>query len=423
MINTRKIALEALLSVDKDLAYSNLVLKDVLSDNSVNTADKPFITALFYGVLDRKITLDYIISKFVKKPISKITPITLNALRIAVYQILYMDKVPESAAVNESVKLVKNSKEKFNSAFVNAVLRNYLRQSVKLPEDNSALSLSIRYSCPVWIINSFLNDYGEENTIGILEHFLTVPDITVRVNSIFVSDLEFEKAIESENLHAEKATINHAYHLKDGVDIKSLDCYIKGLFYVQDIQSQIAVSKLNITAGERVLDMCAAPGGKTFYAGISSGDGAFITACDIYEKRVNLIRQSASRLGLKNIEYRVCDSSTFNNSLGKFDAVICDVPCSGLGVIRRKPEIKYKEDLNLEQLKATQSAILENGLKYLKPGGRILYSTCTIRRAENEDIVRACLDKHSNYELKYEHTFLPTVDFTDGFYCAVIKSR
>ena len=422
MINQRKIALDALVDIEKNVSYSNIVLRNMFSDNSIKAADRPFISALFYGVLDRKITLDYVISQFTVKPVKNITPVTLCSLRLAVYQIMYMDKVPASAAVNESVALVKNSKERYNSSFVNAVLRNFLRKGVALPDDNSANALCIRYSCPVWIVDSLINDYGIDTAIGVLNHYLTVPDITVRVNTTLISNVEFRKQIENDNVTLAETVLTHAYSFSGGTDVKSLTSYKNGYFYVQDIPSQIAVTKLNIKAGERVLDMCAAPGGKTFFAAITSENKANITSCDVYENRLSLIKSGAERLQLKNIDYLLCDSRIYSEG-DKYDVVICDVPCSGLGVIRRKPEIKYKTEIDLVELKSTQTAILDNAVKYLKTGGRILYSTCTLRRAENESIVGACLDKYGNFALEYEHTFLPDTDKTDGFYCAVLKSR
>lgn len=422
MANQRKVALYALLAVGEDYGYSNLVLQKALSKADVEKHDKPFITALFYGVLDRIITLDYVISRFITKPIEKIAPITLFSLRLAVYQILYMEKVPDSAAVNESVKLVKFSKEKYNASFVNAVLRNFLRNGIKIPDDNSVDSLKIRYSCPEWIIKSLIDDYGLQNTVSILAHYLTVPNITVRINSPKVSDNDFVLRLKENSIEVSLLDIPHSAVLNGGVDVKSLNEYNEGLFYVQDLPSQIAVSKLDIKDGESVLDLCAAPGGKSFLAA-QSGYNSHITSCDYLESRVNLVTNGAKRLGLNNIDCIVRDSRVFDKKLGLFDCVICDVPCSGLGVIRRKPEIKYKTDLDFKELEKTQAVILENGLKYLKKGGRLLYSTCTLRRAENEIIVRACLDKQNNFKLEYEHTFLPDIDKTDGFYFAIIKSR
>lgn len=423
MLNQRKTVLDALISVGNDYGYSNLVLQKAFDEDGVPPEEHAFVSALFYGVIDRRITLDYIISLFIAKPIGRIKPVTLNALRMAIFQILYMDKVPVSAAVNESVKLVKYSKENYNASFVNAILRNFLRKGAVLPEDNSADSLKIRYSCPTWIIESLISDYGEDNAIKTLRHYLSAPQITLRINTTAITDVEFCQRMDENGTPVRLAEFPNAAILKDGVDVRQLETYKNGLFHIQDLPSQIAVSKLNLKVGERVLDMCAAPGGKTFTAAQYAQDSGRIVACDIFEHRVNLIVAGAQRLKLSNITCLLKDSSVYDKSLGSFDAVICDVPCSGLGVIRRKPEIKYKENLDLPELDSTQKKILSNGLKYLKPGGRLLYSTCTLRKAENEHIVRACLDKCAEYEVEYEHTFLPGVDGTDGFYFAIVRSR
>ena len=423
MLNGRKIALDALMAVEKDSAYSNLSLANALKNNNVTNEDKGFITALFYGVLDRKITLDYIISKFTQKPLKRIKPITLNSLRMALFQIMYMDKVPDSAAVNEAVSLVKNSNEKYNAAFVNALLRSFLRSDSVLPDDNSLSSLQVRYSCPVWIIESLVLDYGTDNAVKILEHYLTAPKITLRINPLAVSDEELIDKLALRGITAKLCDTSHAAALDGGVDITALSEYKDGLFHIEDLPSQIAVSHLSLKAGDTLLDMCAAPGGKSFTAAEDAGDAAKITACDVFAHRVNLIKAGAKRLNIASIKAIIKDSTVTDEKLGKFDAVICDVPCSGLGVIRRKPEIKYKRDLDFKTLKDTQIKILNNGVKYLKPGGRLLYSTCTVRKAENEDVVRHCLDKNDNITLEYERTFLPGVDLTDGFYFAVLKSR
>ena len=423
MLNQRKIALEALLAVNTNLGYSNLVLTDLFQKNNVPQADKKFITALFYGVLDREITLDYIISKFTAKPVNRIKPLTLCAIRIALFQILYMDKVPESAAVNESVKLVKSSKEGYNAAFVNAVLRNYLRTGINLPQDDSVNSLKIRYSCPEWIIESFIDDYGTENAIKILEHSLSEPKTALRINALHITDDEFFDKFKDSGIPLSRTKTPHAAILECGIDVADLKEYKEGLFHIEDLPSQIAVSKLSLKHSERLLDMCAAPGGKTFTAAQDAQNAAQIIACDLFEHRVNLIKAGAKRLKIDNITAKTGDSTVFDETVGKFDAVICDVPCSGLGVIRRKPEIKYKDNLDFDRLEVTQKKILENGIRYLKPGGRLLYSTCTLRKRENEQILSAMLSAHPDIELVYEHTFLPNIDGTDGFYFALLKSR
>ena len=421
MPSQRKIALYALMEVGRNYGYSNLILQSTFEKYNVSKSDKPFITALFYGVLDRVITLDYVISLWTKDPPEKLKPVTLYALRLAVFQILFMDKVPKSAAVNESVKLVKSSREKYNAAFVNAVLRNMLRAGVKLPEGNTVNELKIRYSCPEWIIESLIKDYGERTAVTILEHYQTAPDITLRINSKAVSDEQLIKSLIGRGVNARLCDIPHVAIIEGGADIKALPEYAAGLFHAQDIPSQVAVSALSIRPESRILDLCAAPGGKTFTAAQIGGGNTLIVSCDFHESRVKLIENGANRLKLGNITCLTKDSREFDESLKKFDYVICDVPCSGLGVIRRKPEIKYKTDLDFKELTTTQIAIAENGLRYLKPGGKMLYSTCTLRKAENEEIVEMLLGAHKNVVLAGEHTFLPDTDKTDGFYYAILE--
>ena len=424
MENPRKTALNVLLSIEQNGAYSNIALGRELSKHQLSAQDKSLATAIIYGVLDRNITLQYVLKGFIRTPLKKVQPITLLSLKCALYQIMFMDKIPPSAAVNETVKLVKASKERHNASFVNAVLRNILRSDIKLPDGDDIASLSVRYSCPQSIIESFVSDYGIENARELLNASLEAPGVAIRVNPIKCSDDELIEKLRSEGVRAEKADIRGSLLISGNIDVAGSACYKQGLFHVQDTASQTVALSLEAKSGERILDMCAAPGGKSFTVAELIGNEGEIVSCDIYEKRVELIRKGAERLGLHIIKPTVCDATSYNADLGEFDAVLCDVPCSGLGVIRRKPEIKYKGENDFSELAGIQSAILENASNYVKSGGRILYSTCTLRNAENGGVVHAFLDKHTDYELKYEHTFMPHIDGTDGFYCALIeKSR
>lgn len=424
MENPRKTALNVLLLVEQNGAYSNIALNKELSKHQLSAQDKALATAIIYGVLDRNITLEYVLKGFIKTPLKKVQPLTLMALKCALYQIMYMDKIPPSAAVNETVKLVNSSRERHNASFVNAVLRNILRGEIKLPEGDSIKDISVRYSCPEWIIESFVSDYGKENAEELIKASLETPEIAVRVNTIKSTAEQLIEKLKNEGVSATESDINNCLIINGSIAVSNSECYKQGLFHVQDTASQTVASKLRAARGERILDMCAAPGGKSFtIAEIMENDGE-IVSCDIYENRVELIAKGANRLGLSIIKPTVCDATAFKSDLGLFDAVLCDVPCSGLGVIRRKPEIKYKGENDFLELAGIQSAILENASKYISTNGRILYSTCTLREAENGRVVHAFLDKHTDYELKYEHTFMPHIDGTDGFYCALIqKSR
>lgn len=420
MANARKTAVKALLKIEQDSAYSNITLNSVFKESEFSSADKALISALVYGVLDRKITLDYVLSRFMKTPVKKTAPFTLMVLRTALYQIMYMDKIPQSAAVNEAVKLIKTSKENRNSGFVNAVLRAVLRAEKLLPEGDSINELSIRFSCPELIVKSFFEDYGKENTKKLLESSLETPPLTVRVNTAKTDAESLKQSFLDDGIACESADIDNCLYFPKGFDVQNNESYKKGYFYVQDTASQKAVSVLSPQKNTRVLDMCAAPGGKSFtMANLMENKGELI-ACDLYEARVKLIADSAKRLGLDIIHPAVCDATEYNENLGLFDCILCDVPCSGLGVLRRKPEIKYKEDFDFTTLEDIQYRILCNAVKYLKKGGKILYSTCTLRIRENENLVNRFLTEYNGFRKIYEHTFMPHTDNTDGFYCALL---
>ncbi len=417
MENPRKVAVKALIKINNENAYSNLTVNSLFSENELTVKDKALATALVYGTLERRITLDYVLSKFLKTPLKKVAPFTTEVLRTALYQILFMDKIPNSAAVDEAVKLIKKSKESRNSGFVNAVLRNILRADNLLPQGNSAEDFSVIYSCPNEIINSFISDYGEDNTKGLLNESLKPAKLTVRVNTEKVTIEEFKNSIGVETQDTE---LSGGLILKSGIDIAPNELYKKGFFYVQDMASQTVVSVLNPKANSRVLDMCAAPGGKSFGMALLMQNKGEIISCDLYPKRVQLIEKSAKRLGLDIIKPLVNDACCYNKELGEFDYILCDVPCSGLGVIGRKPDIKYKAFSEFDSLCEVQAKILQNAVKYLKNKGKILYSTCTLRKKENDDIIESFLENNKDFKCEYSHTFMPHIDGTDGFYCALL---
>ena len=414
MANARKTAVKVLVKIEKEGTYSNLGVAEALKNSELNLQDKSLATAIIYGVLDRKITLDYILAKFLKTPINKTEPFTLMVLRSALYQIKYMDKIPESAAVNEAVKIMKSSKFSRNAGFVNGVLRSVLRTDVEIPKGDSAEDLSVRYSCPLWIVESFLKDYGLADTKALLEESLKPAPTVLRINTVKADISEIEKEYEIKE---------NSIELTKGIDISNSELYKKGLVYAQDYASQRAVEILSPKSGDRVLDVCSAPGGKAFTMANLMGNKGEIIACDLYPHRVELIERTAKRLGLDIIKTAVADATRYNPKLGEFDCVLCDVPCSGLGVIRRKPEIKYNALPCLEELKNIQLSILRNAVKYLKKGGKLLYSTCTLRREENEKLVISFQKEYNDLCKVYEHTFMPHKDGTDGFYCALFEKR
>ena len=423
MSNPRRLAADILVKIEKDGAYSNIAVSQQLRKSELNDRDRALTTALVYGVLDRKITLDYGLSLFLKSPLEKAAPLTRQVLRTALYQIMYMDRIPDRAAVDEAVKAVKKSKEYKNAGFVNGVLRNILRSGIILPEDDSIESMSIRYSCPEWIIESFITDYGIDTAKLLLEDSLKPPQVTVRVNTLVTDKDSVCEELKKQGIPYTFAAAENALNIEYSEDISKNKLYSDGCIYVQDAASQKAVSVLAPKPGDRVLDMCAAPGGKSFTMAQYMENRGEIIACDLHEHRVRLISESAQRLGISIIKAVKSDARVYRKDMGVFDCILCDVPCSGLGVIRRKPDIKYNQDADLSQLEETQYRILCNAAKYLRKGGKLLYSTCTLRKAENEKLVIRFEKEYNDFYKCREYIYMPHTDGTDGFYCALLMRR
>lgn len=419
-ISARELAVIALSRVLTDGSYSNITLNSLFKEYWLSNEDKSFCASLFYGTLDRKITIDYILKQFINSGFNRIKPYTMNVLRSAVYQIKFMDKIPDSAAVNEAVRLIKKSKESFNSGFVNAVLRNILREGVILPSGSSYEDLSIKYSCSERIVKELINDYGLAFTEDYLASSLNVQNTYFCVNNSLCTASELSLILQKDGVTVNETVLPNSLKVSGYSSVEGLSAYIDGLFYVQDIACTMAVKMLSVSDNDTVLDLCSAPGGKAFTASLSA-DNVKVTATDLYENRVSLIKKGAERLKLKNFDALCLDATIFDDNLGRFDKIICDVPCSGFGVIGRKPEIKYKNNDDYIQLCKIQYAILANADNYLKSGGTILYSTCTLRKLENEDIVNAFLASHKDYSLLEMRTFLPSTDCSDGFFAAVLK--
>ena len=419
-------ALEALRRTRADGAFSNIVLDAVLRESKLSKADKAFATALYYGVLERNITLEYIINSFCNSG-KKVAPLVMDCLKLGLYQIKYMDKIPQSAAVNETVKLAKK-KCGGAAGFVNALLRRACREEVSLPEGDGAYALSIRYSCDKSLVMELKRELGTETAERFLADSLNSAPIYIRVNTLKTNQTDLAQRL-GEICQCEPTGLPNALKLKGIGGLESNPLFEEGLFHVEDLAAQWAVKALDLQAGQRLLDMCSAPGGKAFSAAQHMENRGEIIACDLYENRVNLINGGAKRLGINIISAKVMDSTLHSPELGEFDRVLCDVPCSGLGIIRRKPDIKYKSADEFAELPRIQLAILQNGAKYLKKGGRLVYSTCTLRKEENRDVVDAFLAANPDFRLLPcfiagesggEKTFLPEIDGSDGFYVAVL---
>ena len=431
MINTRKLVVAELIKFDENSEYSNLSLNSMIDLHKLSNLDAGFVTMLFYGVIERKITLDYYISKLSSKPIDKLSKLVLNTIRVALYQIVYMDKVPDSAAVNEAVKIIKKSKEQYASGFVNAILRSYLREKPLLPNENTTYGLSVKYSCPEWYIKELSQYIGKNETINFLEDSLNSPPIYIRCNTDLISEEDLIKSLSNEGIKAEKTNVVGAIKVNKLNSLKNDDLFLKGYYHIEDLASQIFLNAVGFKTGDEVLDLCAAPGGKTCTISELLENNGRIVSCDLHKHRVELIKSNAERIKSSIIEPLNNDALVFNKDLGVFDKVLCDVPCSGYGVIRRKPEIKYKQPLDLTNLPDLQYNILNTAKNYVKPQGKLIYSTCTLRYDENEAVVEKFLENNKNFkkvksvvmgEENCCHKLTPSKHFSDGFFfCIFIK--
>ncbi len=438
MKSPRQTAFEALLKIHKDGAYSNLVLDSLLSENDgLDDRDKAFVTNLVYGSLDHMIIIDYNLSLYLNQPSKKLKPELHTILVLGAYQILFMDRVPNHAAVSESVQLAKVNKSSFAASLVNAVLRRVADNGLKFPEkiENSAEYLSIRYSCPQWLTELWINAYGYENAEGLASRALDAPPLTVRVNTLKTKTDDLMWKLAEEGVISEPCdTVDNAMSLSGTGAVDSLAAYKEGLFHAQDISSQLCCLALNPEDGDAVFDMCAAPGGKTFTMAEMMNGGGIVKSFDIYQSRVDLIKRGAERLGLPNVKTFFSDASFYNPNYGTADKILCDVPCSGLGIIRRKPEIRFKNKPEIDKLPEIQYKILCNSAKYLRQGGRLVYSTCTLNPAENENVCDRFLKEHSEFSAeeflpeiqRYSPddrylTLMPHIHETDGFFIAVFR--
>ncbi len=396
--SARQIAFEILLKIEKDKAYSNLAIDSAVKAFSPDSTDCAFISRLVYGVTERKITLDYVISEHLTQSIEKMKKEVLVILRLGAYQLLFTDKIPVSAAVNESVKLAKNNKSAYASGLVNAVLRKVSQKGFVLPDDmDNVKRISVSYSAPEEFVKFLIYHYGEENAEAFLKAALEPKRIFIRVNTVRISVEELKQLLINEGAEVSDTLLKNALEIKIDKAVYELDAYKKGYFHVEDISSQLCIEALDLYEGCTMIDVCAAPGGKTFTAAECMNNTGVVYSCDIYDSRVKLIESGAKRLGLDCIKARVNNAEIFNEEFPMADRVLCDVPCSGLGIIGKKPEIKYKKLDDIKELLPVQSKILETAAGYVKQGGRLVYSTCSVNPNENRKICDKFLKNHPEF--------------------------
>ena len=466
----REAAFKALLAIERDGSYSNLELSKMLASDGLS--NKGFIREIVYGVTENKIYLDYILDKFIKKGAAKTKLQALIILRMGVYQILFMNSVPNYAAVNESVALARRF-ARGTDGFINGVLRNFIRNMDSASEidvKGQLEYLSIRYSCQLKLVEELVSMLGFEHAKVLLEHAGHRPPLSIRVNIAQISVKELADRLRANGFEIEGSKLSDRVLLVKGGALTEANEYKKGLFSIQSEESCAIADFADAKSTELVIDLCAAPGGKAAAMaeqilkpststepltetepgkqpststepltktepdkqpststepltetepGIASGK---VIALELYEHRAALIEATARRLGLENIEVRCQDAvEQIDELVGKADLVLADVPCSGLGVIRRKPEMKYRDEFDFDELVEIQKSILETGSSYLKPGGRLIYSTCTINPRENELMVKDFLERHEEFISEKEVKLSPFDNGYDGFYMNKLK--
>lgn len=439
-MKARKLAFQALLRMETAKSYSNLTLDALLKAENPEPRERQLAANFFYGVLERKLTLSYLIEKYTKKKLASLDPEVVVALELGLYQLLYMDGIPQSAAVNESVELIKKSRKKSAAGFVNGVLRSFLRDGrrVELPEGDTLRRASIEFSMPLPILKRWAKDYSPETAAELAKACLGRPPLHGRVNTLRCTAAEVIASLEKDGVRvAPHETLPDCLELSETGSVSELAAFREGLLTIQDTASQLCAWAVGAKKGERIFDLCAAPGSKSFTVAQLMGDEGELLSFDLHPSRVELIRKGAERLGIRCIQAGAGDATKFRPELGLADRVLCDVPCSGLGIIRRKPEIRYKSEEELEGLPPIQLAILENGARYVKPGGTLVYSTCSLNRAENEEVVDRFLKTHPEFspepfpetvrkvlgESCCRKTLMPMEGGFDGFFVARIKRR
>ena len=416
-MDDRFLAFKILSKIEHDKAYSNIALDNVLSNNEASSA--PFVCNLVYGVIERKITLDYILSQYLSQPLKKLNPQVLTILRMGTYQLNFMDKVPVSAAVNESVKLVKKAKCGYASGLVNSVLRKISSAEINLPKTNdNEYDLSIAYSCPKELVSQYVTDYGYENTESILKASIGSVPLFLRANTLKITADELVEELKKDGIIAQVYDSANTVKVIDGNAVFKTNAYKKGHFHAQDLASQICIENLSPQKNDIVFDMCAAPGGKSFTMAEMMENQGMIYSFDLYDHKIKLINDSAERLGISIINAQIGDASIYNDKLPKADKILCDVPCAGLGVIRRKPEIKYKDFGFVDKLCELQYNILNNASLYLKKKGVLMYSTCSLSKKENEEVCEKFLEEHKDFKNGGMVTLFPDKNGSDGFFFA-----
>ena len=439
MGSAREAAMLTLAACERQGAWSDGFLKRILREQGLDKRDAALAARICYGVLQNKLLLDWHLARFCKSSLASLDVKVLCNLRTAAYQLLFLDKIPPSAAVNEAVELTKkHCRNPRASGMVNGILRAMLREGEHPEPDiyDKAKYLSLKYSHPVWLVDEFLTVLGPEGAAALLAENNRQPPTVAQINTTRFTAEHVWGAVLAEGVEAESHPWMPDCLLLHGTgDLEHLRTFQNGAFYIQDPAARLAVTAAGVTPGSRVLDCCAAPGGKSFAAAIDMCNRGEIISCDIHPHKIKLIEAGRDRSGLSVIVPQLQSAAEFREDWADaFDTVIADVPCSGLGIIRKKPDIRYKDPESLKGLPQVQRTILDNCSRYVRPGGVLLYSTCTLLRRENEDVVEGFLAEHSEFVLEpFEFaqfgvqpgmmTFWPHIHDTDGFFVAKLRRK
>ena len=419
----RKTALQVLTDVEKNGSYSNISLNRHIRENKAG--DPAFVRELVYGVIKNKYLLDHYLKQFIRKGFNKLRINELSILRMGAYQIVFMDSVPGYAACSETVELAKKY-ARGKDGFINGVLRSLERNKddLKQPEsDDPAEFISIRYSVERWIAELLINIYGKEKAEKYMEAVNGSPELCLRVNLLKTERDALMTRLTEEGFEVRSSEISERAIIASGTGILETEAFREGLFAVQDQASVLASDTLGAKSGMTVADCCAAPGGKTAAIAESMGNKGVIYAFDIYEHKLKLMDELFRRNGITIVKTALGDArEAVCDLIGNCDRVLCDVPCSGLGVLGRKPEIKYRKEFDFTDLINTQKQIIDNVSQYVKKGGALVYSTCTVNPAENTEVISYFLDNHPGFRKEKEICLDPVDTGTDGFYiCKLIR--
>ena len=430
-VNIRELVLDILIEVNENEQYSHLMIRDVLNKYQyLEKQERAFLTRLAEGTIEHMLEMDFIINSFSKVKVKKMKPLIRNLLRMSVYQLKYMDSIPDAAVCNEAVKLARKRGFGQLRGFVNGVLRNIARELSHLQYPDEKLEpvrfLEVKYSVPEWMASQWIKDYGYEQTKTICESFLTERPITIRTNLTKTTPEALKERLIAEGVEVnEVPELDYAFEISGFDYLQLLDSFAEGLFYVQDISSMMVAEKTAPKKDSYIIDVCAAPGGKSSHLAEKLAGTGMVEARDLTEYKVSLIEENIQRNGLNNMNAVQMDATILDEaSKNKADVLICDLPCSGLGVMGKKTDIRYKMTPEKQKdLVKLQRQILSTVHAYVKPGGTLMYSTCTIHKGENEENVAWFVKNYPEFDVVSQEQMFPGGLYHDGFFIAKLVRK